>query len=188
MEKKEWVRRIKEELLATHKEAEEFKELYTRLVLDFNKFKKRKEEEFKEAKIEGKKELIKKFFNAIDNLGRALEVMNENKSDAESLYKGVEMIYKQFLTLLKEEGGEIVEPKEGDDFDPEIHEAIDLVEVCDEKLNKKVIKSVQRGFKYMGKSISPARVIVGVFKEGKKESGSIPNEEGNVKEEETNYA
>ncbi|MEN3044968.1 MAG: nucleotide exchange factor GrpE [Candidatus Hydrothermales bacterium] len=187
MEKKEWVKRIKEELLAIHKEAEEFKDLYTKVVLDFNKFKKRKEEEFKEAKVEGKKELIKKFFNAIDNLGRALEVINENKGDTESLYKGVEMIYKQFINLLKEEGGEIVEPKEGEDFNPEIHEAIDLVEVSDKNLNKKIIKSVQRGFKYMGKSVSPARVIVAVFKEDRRELGSNPEEEVNRKEE-INYA
>ncbi len=183
MEKKEWLNRIKEELLFNFKEAEEFKELYTRAILDFNKFKKRKEEEFKVAKNEGKKELIQKFFLAIDNLGRALEIINENKNDTLNLKKGVEMIYKQFISILNEEGGEIIEPAEGDDFNPELHEAVDLQEVSDKNLDKKIIKSVQRGLKFMGKAINPAKVVVGVLKEEKKETGSIPEKSELEKEE-----
>ncbi len=180
--KKYWLERIKEELMANYKEAEEFKDLYTKAIADFNKYKKRKELELKEAKDDGKKELMKRFFEAIDNMGRALEVINENESDTENLKKGVEMIYKQFIGILKEEGGEIISPEQGEEFNPEIHEAIDVEYIEDKNLDGKIVKRVQRGFKFKGRTIIPSKVIVGKIRD-EKNTGSIPEKEENEKEE-----
>ncbi len=172
--KKMWLNRIKEELIANYKEAEEMRNLYMRAIADFNKFKKRAETEIKEAKEKGKKELMEKFFTVIDNMGRAIEVINENKGDSEELKKGVEMIYKQFVGLFNEEGGEIISPEKGDDFDPEIHEAVDIEIVNDKNLEGKVLKRVQRGFKFKGKTVLPSKVIVGKLKKEEKKQGSSP--------------
>ncbi len=180
--KKNWLKRIKEEFMANYKEAEEFKDLYTKAIADFNKYKKRKEMEMKETKDEGKKELMEKFFNVIENMGRALEVINENKSDTENLKKGVEMIYKQFISIFKEEGGEIINPLEGEEFNPEIHEAIDIEYIEDKNLDGKIIKGVQKGFKFKGKVVVPSKVIVGKIKEEKNE-GSTPEKKESEKEE-----
>jgi len=180
--KKYWLKRIKEELMANYKEVEEFKELYTKALADFNKYKKRKEIELKEAKDDGKREFMKKIFEVIDNMGRALEVINENENDSGNLKKGVEMIYKQFINIFKEEGGEIISPEQGEKFDPEIHEAVDIEYTEDRNRDGKIIKRVQRGFKFKGKTVVPSRVIVGKMRE-EKNKGSTPEKEENKKEE-----
>jgi molecular chaperone GrpE len=181
-DKKNWLSRLEEEFMANYKDAIEFKSLYMRTLADFNQFKKRIEREISEAKDKGKEELLMRIFPAIDNLARALEVIkNENDvENSEKLLRGVEMIYKQIKSILEEQGAEIIEVKEGEDFNPEEQEAIDIEETDNEELDKKVIKEVQKGMRYKGRVIVPSRVVVSRLR--KKEEGSSPSVENEVKE------
>lgn len=69
---------------------------------------------------------------------------------------GLEMVLSQFRQLLKSEGFVTVEVKEGDKFDPQLHEA-----VGSEGEGETIIEVLSRAYKLHDKIIRPARVRVG---------------------------
>lgn len=91
----------------------------------------------------------------MDNFERALE--NKEKVN-EDYHTGMQMIFNQFLQILKDEGVETFGEK-GDIFDPNIHEAIMHVE--DENFGENTLMEVfKSGYKYKERIIRPATVKV----------------------------
>jgi molecular chaperone GrpE len=74
---------------------------------------------------------------------------------------GITYIKKQLEAVLKNNGVFEIEVKIGDEFNPEIHEAIDMKETkTDTKKTYKVIKIVQKGYEVGGKIIRAVKVTV----------------------------
>ena len=91
---------------------------------------------------------------AIDNLERALE----NTDPESSVYKGVEMIYKQLMESLRKEGvEEIVALKQP--FDPNIHHAV-MTEVVEGVEPGIVIEELQKGYKIKDRILRASLVKV----------------------------
>ena len=67
----------------------------------------------------------------VDNFERSLAIENPSEEVANFL-KGYEMIYKQIMTLLENQGVKVIEA-EGKEFDPNFHQAV--MTVSDETLN-----------------------------------------------------
>lgn len=97
--------------------------------------------------------LVKKLLPLLDNLERALAGAEEKV-----LKEGVEMIYKQFLTLFKEEGIEIISCK-GEAFCPHSHEAVMQVETEDFPPNT-VVEELQKGYRLKEKVLRASMVKV----------------------------
>ena len=76
----------------------------------------------------------------------------------EEISKGCETIYNRLLSILKEEGLEPLESV-GENFNPEIHEAV-LIESGEEDLDNKILEEWQKGYKFKTKLIRPAKVKV----------------------------
>jgi molecular chaperone GrpE len=88
--------------------------------------------------------------------------------------KGIEHIKKQMFDVLEFNGVEEIAPKVGEDFNPEIHEAIaeqmnneklimNNEEATDDKQNSdahKIIKVLSDGYKLNGRVFMPAKVTV----------------------------
>ena len=70
---------------------------------------------------------------------------------------GVQMIYDQFLSVLKEAGVEPIDAV-GEAFDPNIHEAISQQETGEAEEGT-VLQQVQRGYKLNDRLVRPARVV-----------------------------
>jgi molecular chaperone GrpE len=102
------------------------------------------------------------FINALlpvmDDLNRAIDAVSENTS-REALLEGVRSIAMSFQSALTSAG---VEPlvAVGEDFDPELHEAVDTEET-DGDMDGKVIQEYSRGFRMGDRLLRPARVKVG---------------------------
>ncbi|MCC3145402.1 nucleotide exchange factor GrpE [Halanaerobium sp. Z-7514] len=128
-----------------------------RLQADFVNYRKRSQREKAEMTIQGKIELASSLLPIFDNFERALKAED---SDSE-FYSGVEMIYKQFLKAFSDEGIEEIEA-EGEEFNPEFHEAIMKVEAEEELDKELVIDVMQKGFMIEGRVIRPAMVRVAV--------------------------
>jgi len=78
--------------------------------------------------------------------------------------RGVEYIHQQFLSVLEERGVTSFAPL-GENFDPEQHESVSIERVENPEQDHKILKVLQRGYRYKDKVIRPAKVIVGHIEE-----------------------
>lgn len=97
---------------------------------------------------------IKSLLPVVDNFERALQ----SKSEAADFRSGVELIYKQLRDVLTKLGVQPIEAK-GQQFDPHVHEAIEMVETSD-VADHEVLEEWQRGYKLKDRLLRPAMVKV----------------------------
>ncbi len=136
---------------------EEVKELQDRLLrtmAEIDNIIKRYEKEKKEIVEYANFELISKLVEVVDNFERAL---NSN-ADYESFRKGIDIIYKQFVNILQNEGLKQIDAL-NKEFDPYWHEAIDYEEREDVPPNINV-EEFQKGYIFKSKVIRPSKVKV----------------------------
>ena len=99
-------------------------------------------------------ETIKSLLPVIDSFERALQA----KSEAGEFRTGVELIYKQLQDVLAKLGVRPIAAK-GEQFDPHVHEAIEMVETPDAP-DHEVLDEWQRGYKFKDRLLRPAMVRV----------------------------
>ncbi len=115
-----------------------------------------------EQRLEQEKlRLIKDFLEVVDNFELALgsTVASDN---LRALQEGVELNLKLFHQKLELLGLETIEPM-GEDFDPEVAEAVALVPVDKADLDQKVVSVVQKGYRKDKLLLRAARVHVGHY-------------------------
>lgn len=107
--------------------------------------------------------LLGDLLDSLDNFDRTLDAAKDAK-DAKSIADGIKMINKGLVKMLEDKYGLVAYGKEGDDFNPDEHEAIGRVE--DEKANKQTLDQVYlKGYKLKDKVIRHAKVMVKVPKQ-----------------------
>ena len=113
---------------------EELTDRVTRQMAEFDNFRKRTEKE-KSAMYEiGAKSVIEKLLPIVDNFERGFStVAEEDKED--SFVKGMEMVYKQILTMFETIGVKPIEAV-GQEFNPDLHNAV--MHVDDENVGNSV--------------------------------------------------
>ena len=94
-----------------------------------------------------------KFLEIYDDLNRAVEFVTNEKAK-----QGLLGVQKKFKDYLHTEGLTEIEFKEGDEFNPELAEAVSYEE--NEVGEGKVIETLEVGLKYNDKVIKPAKVRV----------------------------
>src|SRR3954465_7959083 len=97
---------------------------------------------------------IKSLLPVVDSFERALQA----KSEGNDFRAGVELIYKQLQDVFAKLGVQPIAAK-GQQFDPRIHEAIEMVETPDAP-DHEVLDEWQRGYKYKDRLLRPAMVRV----------------------------
>ena len=129
---------------------------YLRLAADFQNFKRRVEKEKADIYAYANEKIALDIIDVMDNFERALQHSDDcaDKQFAE----GVNMIYKQLKGVLDKNN--IVEIKaEGEDFDPNFHNAVTAEENPDFESGK-VIQALQKGYTLNEKVIRPSMVRV----------------------------
>lgn len=127
---------------------------YLRLMADFQNFKRRTEKEKSDIYAFANEKIISDLLDVIDNFERALAVGAEGDSFAE----GMNMIFKQLQGVLEKAG--VVEIKaQGEDFDPNFHNAV-MTEDSTEYESGKVTAVLQKGYMLNSKVIRPSMVKV----------------------------
>jgi molecular chaperone GrpE len=105
-----------------------------------------------------KADFIASVLPVADNLQRAIEAAESNSS-FDALLEGVRGTANNFESALLATGVEPV-PAVGQPFDPELHEAVDTVEVEEER-DGTVTAEYSRGYRMGDRLLRPARVQVG---------------------------
>ncbi|BCJ88604.1 nucleotide exchange factor GrpE [Effusibacillus dendaii] len=151
--------RSREELLAeVDRLTQEVQDLQNRLLrtgADFDNFRKRARQEKEDLGKFGALRFVQEILPALDNFQLALAA---DTSDAESLKKGVEMVYRQLQSSLEKEGLKAIEAV-GLPFDPNLHEAVMQVP-SDEHASGTVVEELRKGYLMHERVIRPAMVKV----------------------------
>jgi molecular chaperone GrpE len=148
---------IIEEPLSLDKQIEDLQEKVLRAQAEVQNVRRIAAQEVTRARLYGAESLAREFLSVGDNLQRALD-SSEDATDLDSMKEGLELTFKSFESALKSAGITSIDPA-GENFDPEKHEALSLVQDESREENT-VIEVVQKGFMILDRVLRPAKVIV----------------------------
>ena len=126
-----------------------------RIQAEFENFRKRNAKAQQEYRDYALADALKSLLPILDSLDNALKT---KAASLEDFHAGIELIDKQFHDVLVKLGVEPV-PAEGAPFDPNVHQAIQMVDT-DEAEDNHVIDELQRGYTLKDRLLRPAMVRV----------------------------
>ena len=112
-----------------------------------------------ERAVAEKAKFISTLLPVMDNLNRAIDAADLDRASRESILDGIRSIASSFQSALANAGVEPIESV-GEEFNPELHEAVDTEET-DPEMDGVVIEEYSRGFRMGDRLLRPARVKVG---------------------------
>ena len=116
-----------------------------RQLAEFENFRNRTDKEKSQMYAGGANDVIEKILPVIDNFERGLKSIPEDQKGG-PVASGMEMIYKQLITVLTDLGVTPIEAV-GQEFDPNLHNAVMHAE--DEGLGENIVaEEFQKGYKY----------------------------------------
>lgn len=145
-----------EEVARLRREIADLRDRSMRTLADFDNYRKRSERERQETRKYALLEPLREFLEVVDNLGLALSAAGS----ADDLKRGVEMIHRQMLDLLRRFGVQEVDAH-GKPFDPALHEAVSREEDPAVKAPT-VTAELRRGYKIHDRLLRPSMVKVSV--------------------------
>ncbi|MCP8967179.1 nucleotide exchange factor GrpE [Ectobacillus ponti] len=127
-----------------------------RLQADFDNYRRRAQKEALDAEKYKAQNLATGILPALDNFERALKT--EANEANQALLQGMEMVYRQLLEALQQEGVTAIESV-GQPFDPYQHQAV--MQVSDSNYDSNtVVEEFQKGYKLKDRVIRVAMVKV----------------------------
>lgn len=134
---------------------------HLRLAAEFTNYRRRADGERQEVWGRAQADLLRRFLDVLDDLQRVsgLDPADEAVS-VESIVEGVDLVERKFLRALTDAGAELIDPAEGDVFDPSTMEAMMRVPTDDDALDDRVSQGFQKGYVFQGHLVRPARVAV----------------------------
>jgi molecular chaperone GrpE len=126
-----------------------------RLQAEFDNVRKRNAKEQQDFRDYALAEALKSLLPILDSLDRALKT---NEASVKDFRSGIELIDKQFHDALSKLGVEPI-PAEGEHFDPNLHQAVQMVDT-DEVKDNHIIDELQRGYRIKDRLLRPAMVRV----------------------------
>ena len=126
-----------------------------RLQAEFDNFRKRSQREQQEFRDYALADALRQVLPLLDSLDRALKTENASTDDFRA---GVELIDRQFHDVLTKLGVEPISAA-GQEFDPNLHQAVHMVE-SDSVPDNYVVDELQRGYRIKDRLLRPAMVRV----------------------------
>jgi len=140
-------------------EAAEWKDKYLRLVAEFDNFRKRNAKERLELIQTAGKDVITSLLDVLDDSERAQKQL-DTSNDAAANKEGVLLVFNKLKNILQSKGLKPMNSN-GQEFNPDLHEAITEIPAPAPALKGKVVDEVQKGYYLNDKIIRFAKVVVG---------------------------
>jgi molecular chaperone GrpE len=181
---KEMILSMKREIEEKEKKIKEYEELLKRIAADFDNYKKRVSKEKIEYTRFANKDLILDLLPIIDNFDKAIEVIEKSEllENVKDLFVGIKLVHKELINLLFKYGVVKVD-LEGEIFDPNLSEAIEIEEVeiePHEEEKEIIVKEYLKPYKMYDKVIRAGKVKV--QKRKKKKNNNQENNVENMKD------
>jgi molecular chaperone GrpE len=139
------------------KELGEMKDKYLRIYAEFDNYRKRTSKERQNIIKLAAKDSLGALLPAVDDFSRAIRLASDSE---EKIPEGVILIYNKLFKALEQQGIKEMETT-GQDFDPELHEALTKIPAPTEELKGKVIDTIEKGYYLNDKIIRYAKVVIG---------------------------
>ena len=146
-----------EKIAALEKENADLKDQLLRRAADFENYRKRMLQEKQDAYDYANTNLLKDLLDSLDNFDRTVEAA-ATATDVKSIADGISMISKNLVSMLENKYNLIGYGAVGDEFDPDIHEAIGMQEGDVEK--EELAAVYLNGYKLKDRVIRHAKVMV----------------------------
>ena len=151
-----------EKIAELEKENADLKDQLLRRAADFDNYRKRMIKEKQETFDYANANLLADLLDSLDNFDRTVDA-GATATDVKSVVDGIKMVNSNLVKMLESKYGLTSYGAEGDEFDPDVHEAIGRVE--EEGKDKETLKQVYlKGYKLKDKVIRNAKVMVSVPK------------------------
>ena len=148
------------------KERDEYLRGWQRVQADY-KNREKEIEEYKKSIIKfANSDLVKDILPVLDGYDMARSNKEQWEGVDSNWRVGIEYLFSQLLKVLETNGVEVF-GNEGEAYNPNLHEAIEMIDLKDEEKDKdgKIISVIQKGYKIGEKILRPARVKVGHYQE-----------------------
>lgn len=153
---------LEEKIEQLEKENADLKDQLLRRAADFDNYRKRMIKEKQDTFDYANANLLADLLESLDNFDRTLEA-SATATDVKAIVDGIKMVNGSLVAMLENKYGLTSYAVEGDEFDPDVHEAIGRVE--EEGKEKETLKQVYlKGYKLKDKVIRNAKVMVSVPK------------------------
>ena len=132
----------------------DYQDRWLRVTAEYQNYRTRTQKEKEDIYQNANAKFVEGLLDVIDNFERAMQTKPENDAFAD----GIELIYKQFLTILEKNNVKEV-PAKGEPFNPVVHMAVQMMEV-EGMESDMVAEVIKKGYTLNDKVIRPAMVIV----------------------------
>ncbi|MEM0979257.1 MAG: nucleotide exchange factor GrpE [Cyanobacteria bacterium P01_H01_bin.58] len=143
---------------------------YMRIAADFENYRRRTSKEREDQEVQIKRNTISELLPVIDNFERARAQIKPQTEPEMTIHKSYQSVYKQLVDCLKRLGVSAMRA-EGQEFDPNFHEAV-MREPTDEHPEGTVIEELVRGYVIGDRVLRHAMVKVAAPPEPGTESDS----------------
>lgn len=130
---------------------------HLRLRADFDNMRRRSQLDREAAEKYRAQKLLSDLLPVLDNFDRALQVETTTE-EATSLVKGIEMVYRSLVEATEKEGLEVIKA-EGEQFDPNFHQAV-MQEQDSDKETGVIVRELQKGYILKDRVLRPTMVSV----------------------------
>ena len=136
---------------------------YMRIAADFENYRKRTAKEKEEIDLQVKRNTITELLPVVDNFERARAHLKPQGDGEMTIHKSYQGVYKQLVDCLKRLGVAPMRP-EGQEFDPNLHEAV-MREPTDEHPEGTILEELVRGYYFGDRVLRHAMVKVAAPRE-----------------------
>ena len=149
-----------DEMDALRAERDELRDRFMRALADAENSRKRADRDRREAEQYGSTPLARDLLPVYDNLTRALDAASdETRTQASALIEGVELTLRELTNVMTKHGVKPISPSTGDQFDPQLHQAMFEAPVPGTKAGQ-IIQVMTQGFLLHDRLLRPAQVGV----------------------------
>ena len=142
----------------SRRELDEQRDKYLRLAAEYDNFRKRTTKERLESGSRAQADLVKQLIDSLDDLSR-FATLDPAGSDSATVLQGVDLVEKKLRKALTTAGLEVIEPVD-QPFDPAVQEAVATEPALSSEDDNMVARVYQRGYRFNGQLLRPARVVV----------------------------
>lgn len=150
---------LEQELNALEMQLAEYKDAAVRAKAEADNVRRRAERDVEKAHKFGSEKLLSDLLPVVDSLVRGLEGAEPQDPQAKSYREGMMLTLDILEKTLLKHGVKVIDPTQGEPFNPELHEAMSMQPDPNAKPNT-ILQVLQKGYELNGRVVRAAMVMV----------------------------
>lgn len=149
---------LEQALAEAERTAQAAKEAQLRAMAELENTRRRLEREAQNSARFATESLLRELLAVADSLELGLKAADKPEAEVQSLVDGMRLTQRQLAAVLEKQGVTPIDPQ-GEAFNPDLHQAMSLVESLD-VAPQHVLAVMQKGYRFHERLLRPAMVVV----------------------------